>query len=375
MRIGVALVVSLVLHALLLLWLRTRPEVAAVVAPPLASNAIEIEVHQVTRRVSPSSPPVAAPRPAAIRMTPAPAPVPATDPPRQVTLLPRPDAIALPEPEAARGHTVHNVPEEILDGGALLAMQERQGRARVDGFLHDELATARVTSGLVNPYFHALRRELEAGLVRPPEIFRANDSPDERLKSWALQLLRSNQNNRYAAPEGYRSEIPSMLAQENQSGANNPDPKKPHGSDLQLDSQYAQSIIERGARLREFADGRAGVDLIAVVRIEGDRVSLEQSSHVAAFDDWVLSNAEVSVGALPEKPPQPGAVSVWRFKGKVSYLRSSREIDAKQDLWYLVLMAPFGMAPGTFDEVRGEANYVDLRYPHYEAHVSLLQVY
>src|SRR4051812_31414367 len=182
-RMRAALAVSLLLHALLLLWFRTRPEVLVAIAPPPPSSAIEMEVHEVTRPPTTRSLPIASPKRAMARVTPE-TPPPPSEPPRQVSLLPRADAIELPEPEAARGRTVHNLPGEILDGGALLPMQERQGRARVDGFLLDELATARVTSGLVNPYFHALRREIEAGLIHPPEIFRANASPDERLKTW-----------------------------------------------------------------------------------------------------------------------------------------------------------------------------------------------
>ncbi len=148
------------------------------------------------------------------------------------------------------------------------------------------------------------------------------------------------------------------------------------------------SKLHQQARLLEWANGAAGVELIAVVELRQDSdgalrsIVLQKATGVRAFDAWVLEMARLSVQSLKETPPDAGVGihatglrSVWEFKGKVSYMRTSKELDAKQDAWYLLAMMPLGFAPGTFDEVSGSMSYVDLRYPHYEATVKLLQVY
>ena len=66
--------------------------------------------------------------------------------------------------------------------------------------------------------------------------------------------------------------------------------------------------------------------------------------------------------------------AAWAFHGRVSYLRSAEHFDVLEDAWYLVLTLPICVA-GTFDEVTGAVSYVDLRRPHYEATVELLEAY
>jgi hypothetical protein len=237
----------------------------------------------------------------------------------------------------------------------------------------------------VSPYFRSLGRELSAGLEHPPEIFSANAPVDKRLQEWASQLKHSSEGAwqrygaggvPYAEPEGYlpQLESPSRLEE----AARNGEPF----------AMAASAKMHETARLLEWADGRAGVDLVTVVQLEQGpdgalrKATLVQPSGVRPFDDWVLRNAEISVDAMKEGPPDAGPGihpsglrSVWEFRGRVSYMRSTKDLDAKQDAWYLILMTPLGLAPGRFDEVRGEATYVDVRYPHYEAKAKLLRVY
>jgi hypothetical protein len=398
-RLRLALAVSLALHLVALLCLRARP-----IVPPTAvaqREPIELEIRETV--APPPQPPRAAPtvppppvtparpkpstRPAAAAASPA---VPRdfdAEPPR-VTLTPRDDVVSLPPgmpAEGSRGHTLHNVPSELPDPAAVLAERAERGRVRVQGFAEDELAEARVHGGIVSGYFRALGRELSAGLEHPPEIFTPGAKPDDRLMEWASQLARSSEGAwqrygatgaPYAEPEGYRAEleVPSKLAEAAQNG-------EPF-------AMVAAARMHETARLLEWADGRAGIDLVAVVELRQDadgtlrHATLVQPSGVRPFDAWVLRNAELSVDALKEPPPDAGPGihanglrSVWELRGRVSYMRSTRDFDAKQDAWYLLLMAPLGAAPGRFDEVTRTATYVDLRYPHYEATAKLLRVY
>ena len=52
-----------------------------------------------------------------------------------------------------------------------------------------------------------------------------------------------------------------------------------------------------------------------------------------------------------------------------------KDVKLVEDGWYLALAAVPGLLTGTFDEVSGKVEFIDLRHPHYEARVKLLRVY
>jgi hypothetical protein len=84
----------------------------------------------------------------------------ATVPPRGLQLFPPsviPDASTI-----RRGQTL--TPAGVLDPSERLAAAAARGRERVDGWVRGELASARVTSGLVDPLVLALGEALEAEL-------------------------------------------------------------------------------------------------------------------------------------------------------------------------------------------------------------------
>lgn len=382
-----ALLGSVLLHLGLALWLWRRP--GLVIRPPSVATAEPVEVLLLEAAPpvapvapAPARPPVAPPARRRPRVTSLPAPaVPAQPdpvPPREDgaplarSLVPSGDVVPI-IPEPGRGHTVYNVP---VDREAELAATGEAVRRRVQGWAEDELATARVTSGLLPPYFSELRRELTAGLVNPPAIFDAKAENTEQLKAWAGQLKRSWEvgARNYAAtgspyPEapGKSHERPSMLEADAQR--------------LDEGARIGLGTIAQGNRLRELGEGRAGLELVVIVELEhasdGSLVSavMLKGSGVKPFDLWVMRSAEIGLDAVKELPPDGGARSVWEFRGRVSYMRSVKDFDVKEDLWYVLPMAAVGMLPGTFDEVLGTAQYVDLRRPHYEATVRLLRAY
>jgi hypothetical protein len=67
--------------------------------------------------------------------------------------------------------------------------------------------------------------------------------------------------------------------------------------------------------------------------------------------------------------------SVWGFCGRVAYKRALRDVNAKDDWWYLAVAGVSGLLTGTLDEMKGDLQYVDLRHPHYECTAKLLRVY
>lgn len=400
-RLRLALLCSVLLHVVMLWGLKRLPEPEVVALPPPPEAQAELVwLESEPEPQAPDAPEALPARPReVVKREPAPVPpqqreggaasgemIPyepepeqrssKVEPPREYTLVPRGEIVTVPNPEGPRGHTVHNVPGEVPSAEELYALKSEQGRKRVQAWAEGDLASARVTSGLVNPYFHSLRRELTAALVKPPEIFDPNQTNPERLKDWASQLAQSTRGGwqrygatgvPYADPEGYTPAVPTKLAEM----AANGDARARQGA----------TTLYQGARLLEFADGRAGIDMVVIIELvqnaDGSlqRAVMRRASGVKAFDQWVMAMAETSIDALEDSPPDAGARSVWEFRGKVSYLRTSKDFDVKQDAWYLMLMMPMGLAPGTFDEVSGEATYVDLRYPHYEAKVRLLQAY
>lgn len=401
-RLKWALVLSLVLHAVLLVvWRRAGP-VKPAVRGPEPSTAVELEIVQAPPVVSEEpaiapSPVVKAP--ARAKRSPAPAPVvtapaplapptvaegapdPQPSSPRSAFLVPRESAVKLPVPEEqeSKGKTTHNRPEELPDPAAVLAYEAEVVQKRVDGWVHRTLAKSRVDNGVISYYFHDLRHRLEKVTEEPPpfiEPFGLKSLPEhgkQAVSAWETAAARYGKTgSAYDEPAGYK-ELHGVAKSEAEKGGKQA-------------REFAQKM-EMGARLRDFGDGKMGEELIAIVQLkQGSNgaladLSLLQPSSSIRFDAWVMAQAPKALDGLVDPPDSgvgihaEGMRSVWAFKGRVTYKRKLEDAKLLEDGWYVGLMAIPGLLTGNFDEVTGTVEYVDLRYPRYECKVQLLEVY
>jgi hypothetical protein len=72
------------------------------------------------------------------------------------------------EEPPSRGRTITNLPGEAPDPQAVAEYQAEEARARVEGWIADTLATARVDRGATTPYFRQLQLSFSEQLVDPP---------------------------------------------------------------------------------------------------------------------------------------------------------------------------------------------------------------
>ncbi|MCC6333530.1 MAG: hypothetical protein IT380_06045 [Myxococcales bacterium] len=269
----------------------------------------------------------------------------------------------------------------------LLAEEAARVHDRVEGWARGVSAQARVRGGLPDPAYGLLGSSLREATDEVPN-FIDTDSVKEvgqaLAYSWQSGAEKYGATGQpYAEPEGYeeRLEKPTPLAQAASAGS-------PDGIAL---SQF----FAAGARLQEFADGRAGAELFALVEIRQqgsgalDLVTLLRPSGVLPFDRWVMERAgTVARGFLldagaREKPYR----SVWRFDGLVTFRRKLKpsEFDARAALG-MATMAALSLLSGInsegprmpsfvgrFDELTGEVDLVDLTNPSYDCRVTLLE--
>lgn len=408
-----ALGVSLGVHAcVLVLAARTLTSAPAIEKKrPIELTEVrwlEATKTEVAPKVEPGAGPVVAPR--RVRAPVASAPVPkreaptaaAEDSPRALTLTPSPDAIPMPSgsglgDDTPRGRTLH--PEDMPSDAELLADEHERVLARVDGWTRRELSAARVRGGLPDPAYGQLGVDLRAATDEVPKFINT-DSPKEivgaLLESWGAGAERYGKTGApYAEPEGRLESIekPSELAK----GAANGSP----------DAMAMASFLAAGARLQEFADGRAGLELYALVEIKQqpsgalDSVELIRPSGLRPFDTWVTDQAR-AVGIAFSRDAGTGTKalrSVWRFDGIIKYRRKLKlsELNGRAAIGMIAMSAlsalssinnnappapgasPRPLGPrmpgltGRFDEMTGEMDMVDLTNPTYDCKVTLLE--
>ncbi len=290
----------------------------------------------------------------------------------------------LPTPEGPHGHTLH--PGDLPSPEEQRAEEEARVGELVEGGAQSLLAEARVKSGLVDPYFGDLRRQLAKSIESAPDFTDAAD-PKNLPKTWVGSWQTAAQSYgktgvAYEAPVSRTApqEIPSVLAQEVARGS--PDARA-----------FAMKLYA-GARLRDFGQGKMGAELYAEVELSQgptgalQRLTLVRASGISTFDAWVVEKAASAIdalGPLDAAAHPKGLRSVFGFTGRVSYMRKTGDIHLEKDAPYLLASTVLGLIPGlglvnpgtvgTFDETTGEGYYVDLRYPHYECQVKLLRVY
>lgn len=317
------------------------------------------------------------------------------DAPRALTWLPGTARLGAPT-GAPRGHTLH--PGDLPGDDERLAEESARVFDRVDGFARAATAAARVRGGLPDPLYGAMGAALREATAEVPKFIDTN-SPREVgeafANSWQAGAARYGATGApYTEPEGRLEafEKPSALAEAAAKGS-------PDGIAL---SQF----FAAGARLQEFADGRAGAELYALVEIRQqgsgavDSVTLLRPSGVVPFDRWVTERANrVAAGFSADAGARAKPYrSLWRFDGIVTFRRKLKmsELDARAAVGMMTMAAlsllsgvgnttpPQGGAPrdlgprmpafvGRFDELTGEVDMVDLTNPQYDCRVTLLE--
>ncbi|MBS1148482.1 MAG: hypothetical protein H6Q89_180 [Myxococcaceae bacterium] len=413
-RLKWALVLSLVVHSgLLLVWRRGPARRPAAPQPPATELVVvEIPTPEESKPGAPVAKPPAGKVPAPVAKAPPAkvrerAPVvkappvkspPAKDEiaepkvaqaqsavlegsPRGAILVPRDRAVQLPPPEEqeSKGQTTRNRPEELPDPAAVLAYEAEVVHQRVDGWARKVLAKTRVENGVVSHYFHDLRHRLEKVTEEPPpfvEPFGLKSLPQhgkQAISSWSNGARRYGKTGTaYEDPAGYK-ELHGVAKSEAERGG-------------EQARRFAQGT-EAAARFRDFGDGRMGEELVAIVEVrQGSNgaladLSLISPSSSVRFDTWVMAQAPKAIDGLVAPPDAgvgihaEGMRSVWAFKGRVTYKRDLKEAELLEDGWYVALMTIPGLLTGSFDEVTGKIEYIDLRHPRYECKVQLLEVY
>lgn len=393
-RFAIAIGASLTMHAAWLLWLRyhggrtteapaepVRIEVSISEAAPEAPgeprqtpDRSAVQTPARVRRGSDSKVSKAAPSGRGQERGPErpPAPGAGPDSPRALTLLPdthtwRGMDQPVPAPEPG-GRTTRPGDEPELDpsaAAAVAAVAADNLKRRVDGWIDDEMATRRVTTGVVDSYFSSMRKALQDGAQNPPPF---DSHPLRRLGAgWAAAAQRYGETG-------------------------NPYPQEPKGRrGLDLASPMDRARLEsRGPRYeglaQTLADAAPG-GLLAILEFrqasDGKLLStlLLRSSGDQAFDTHVLRTAPDSIAKAGA--PRPGAAglhadgirSAWAFEGRVVYRKKVRDIHLEKDWWYFAASAPLSLISGNFDETTGDVYVVDLHDPKYTCAVRLLRVY
>ena len=290
-----------------------------------------------------------------------------------------------------QGETWRNEPGGFPDPDALRAAGAAEGKRNIDGWLADGLATARARNG-VDPYFVDLGRAMEKEAAKEANKLLSGDAAKDLLAAYQDGASRyTKTGNPYAAGAipGFAPQIDgdTPLAQNAQKfqGSGMAKGQSLFGGGVGPDA--LRQKLEMGRSLRDFADGKFGNGLLAIVELRqgGDGrlvdLTLTEPSGNAAFDAHVLHTAPSAIGALGPPPEKglglhpEGLRTTWSFEGRIVYKRKLSDMSLLRDGWYLALMGMAGLTTGTFDELSGEVEVPDFRHPEFKLKVKLLKVY
>lgn len=276
------------------------------------------------------------------------------------------------------GRTLH--PGDEPTDAERLAEESERVHDRVDGWARQTIRRARVANGIVDPHYSDLQRELAAATDEVPDLIGLDDpkAVATALKdAWQSGAERYGKTGApYDTPPGWNPAIeqPESLMRQAQAGS----PEM---------SNFVQ-FLSAGARLQEFADGRAGTALITTVALtqapDGSvlELRLAEPSGVKPFDTWVMDTARTRLGSVrfDAGTRERGFSSLWQFTGRVSFMKKASAPTARTLATQIPLMALSALtggrvpiAIGRFDEVNGTVETLDLSSPHYECTVTLLE--
>ncbi len=290
-----------------------------------------------------------------------------------------------------QGETWRNEPGGFPDPDALRAAGAAEGKRNVDGWLRDGLATSRAKNG-VDPYFSQLGRELEKQAAIDSDKLLSGDPARDLLSAYQDGASRyAKTGNPYAegATPGFAPQIdgdtPLAMNARKFPGSGLTNGQSVFGGGVGPDA--LRQKLEMGRSLRDFAEGKFGNGLLAIVDIrQGSdgrllQLTLAQPSGNAAFDAHVMRTAPAAVAGLGPPPEKgigihpEGMRTTWSFEGRIVYRRKLSDMSLLRDGWYLALMGVAGLATGSFDEMTGEVQIPDFRHPEFKLKVKLLKVY
>ncbi len=393
-----ALALSALAHALVAVWLITRPAPL----PPSALDvqrppAMDIEIRTTATAKPaplPTPPAVVAPahkvaskRAAPSRATPATgpqgapggaerSPTVAEDVPHQLDLsMPK---VLLPHlagelDDLEGGHTFHEDPRAKGRPAAELAA-EAQGR--IEGWFVDDAAERRVADGLVDPWFAKLKKRFEHDgskpQIVPQHVFASMEST--MLKSYVSSMQRYGATGSpNASPITGGTSLPPFAGFGVNAGA-------------LMGASAAQGMVldPASAPINTLGSAADSLSLVAVVDLnteaDGSLVSAQivVRSGDADFDRYVLNVIPKSMEMVDPPPDaglglhEKGSHTVWEFAGRLTFSRDVSDINWARDGWYFVPASILGLQ---FDETSGYVAAADLLHPYYKCQVRLLRVY
>jgi hypothetical protein len=290
-----------------------------------------------------------------------------------------------------RGETWRNVPGGFPDPDAIRAAGALEGKRNIDAWLAGGLATARAEAG-ADSYFLDLRHSLERQAAIDADRLLSGNAGKDLLNAYQDGAVRYAASGNPYGPGATPGSAPAI------DGDTPLDRNASQfaGSGLQggqalfgggVGPDALKQKLEMGRMLRDFADGKFGAGLLAIVELRqgGDghlvRLRLALPSGNAAFDAHVMRSAPTAISALGPPPEKgvgihpEGLRSTWSFEGHVVYKRRRSEMSLLRDGWYLALLGAAGLMTGSFDETTGEVEVPDFRHPEFRLKVKLLQVY
>ena len=142
-----------------------------------------------------------------------------------------------------------------------------------------------------------------------------------------------------------------------------------------------RDTLHKGETLRAYGDGKLGTGFTAEVdvrqRPDGSLVSadLVRSSGNPAFDEEVLAAIPRALSGMPA-PSSRTLRSRWSFEGRYLHKKKLKDMNLKDDGWYLGAAAVAGaLLTGHVDETTGDVEVVDLRTTRIACRVRLLRAY
>lgn len=284
------------------------------------------------------------------------------------------------------GSLTRNEPGSGPGRQAQLDAERAVVKGRVDGWGADGAAEARANGGIVDDYFGEMKRRLEAKLDKPEGVLSGNFVEDFVAAYGHAAQQYAATGNPYRAGEviGAAPEIDgdTPLAQMAQ---RLPEATPGRGGGMRTAVNQAAARASQARVLRDFADGKFGKGLLAVVELRqgGDGRLLEakllEPSGSAEFDAHVMRVAPQALSTLGPPPAtakiaEVGVRSHWAFEGHITYKRKLRDVNLAKDGLYLGIAGWAGMMTGDFDP-GGDATYVDLRHPELKVKARLLRLY
>ncbi len=233
-----------------------------------------------------------------------------TDQPRLATMTPW-GALDTPSPLTEKPGRTEQVGEQ------------NRVSSRVGAWLTSEVGVARVRGGLLDSNYGQLGADLRTATKDVPRFVDTNSPRDVGLALLDSLGAGGRQYATTGAPynetEGRLPsiEVPSALAEAVAKGS--------------PDAQAMAQFLAAGARLQEFADGRAGLELYVLVELRQlpsgavESTRLLRPSGLAPFDAWVMERSrKVAETFSPNRgsgiQTRPRR-SVWRFDGIILYRR------------------------------------------------------